>query len=214
MATIQRAYGTEWCPELPDVRDGALWWNEVFKPHDWIDPTVYEGLLSPVTDEEMKITLGKQGGTAPGPSGVTRNMLQNGGESGVQMLRDAYDLILTSGDWPREMLLGLIFPICKKEGPCVVTNARPITLTETATKGLTGILAARLKIVLTAHPWMEHSQLAFLPGVDIMDNVEVDSFMWENARRTNTPLHVAYMDCSKAYDSMKKWHTKAALRAV
>ena len=45
-----------------------------------------------------------------------------------------------------------------------------------------------------------------------MDKVEVDSFMWENARRTNTQLHVAYMDCSKVYDSMKKWHTQAALR--
>jgi hypothetical protein len=119
---------------------------------------------------------------------------------------------MASGEWPRDMLLGLIFPICKKEGPRGLNNARPINLTETATKGLTGILAQRLKRVLTAHPWMEHSQLAFLPGVDIMDNVEVDSFMWENARRTNTQLHVAYMDCSKAYDSMKEWHPQAALR--
>ena len=44
-----------------------------------------------------------------------------------------------------------------------------------------------------------------------MDNMEVDNFMCENARRTNTQVHVAYMDCSKAYDSMKEWHPQAAL---
>jgi hypothetical protein len=86
-------------------------------------------------------------------------------------------------------------------------------LTETATKGLTGILAQRQKRVVAAHPWMEHSQRAFLPGVDITGNVEVDSFMGGNARRTYTQLNVAYMECSKVYDSMKKWHTQAALRA-
>ena len=43
-----------------------------------------------------------------------------------------------------------------------------------------------------------------------MDNVEVDSPMWENTRRTNTHLHVAYMDCNRVYDSIKKWHTQAA----
>ena len=139
------------------------WLTEVFMPHAWIDPAVYDGLLVPVTNEEMKSTLDKQGGTAPGPSGVTRKLPRNGGEASVDMLRVAYNLILASGEWPRDMLLGLIFPICKKEGPCVLINARPITLTETATKGLTGILAQRLKRVLTTHPWIEHSQLAFLP---------------------------------------------------
>jgi hypothetical protein len=93
------------------------------------------------------------------------------------MARDAYNLILASGDWPRDVLLGLIFPIYNKEGPCILNNARPITLTETTTNGVTGILAQRLKRVLTTHPWMEHSQLAFLPGVDIMDSVAVDSYM-------------------------------------
>jgi hypothetical protein len=63
------------------------------------------------------MTLDKQGETAPGPSGVTRKMLRNGGEASVDMLRDAYNLILASENWPWDMLLGLTFPICKKEGP-------------------------------------------------------------------------------------------------
>jgi hypothetical protein len=116
MAIIERGYGPGWCPVTPDVREGAESLTEAFTPHDWIDPAVYDGLLVPVTDDEMKTTLDKQGGTAPGPSGVTRKMLRNGGEAGVDMLRDAYNLILASGEWPRDMLLGLIFPICKKEG--------------------------------------------------------------------------------------------------
>jgi len=116
MAIIERGYGRGWCPGTPDVREGADWLTEVFMPRAWIDPAVYDGLLVPVTDKEMKSTLDKEGGTAPGPNGVTRKLLRNGGEASVDMLRDAYNLILASGEWPRDMLLGLIFPICKKEG--------------------------------------------------------------------------------------------------
>jgi len=98
MAIIERGYGRGWCPATHDVREGADWLTEVFMPHVWIDPAVYDGLLVPVTDEEMKTTLDKQGGTAPGPSGVTRKMLRHGGEAGVDMIRDAYNLIWPPGN--------------------------------------------------------------------------------------------------------------------
>ena len=213
MADVEKAYGPTWAPELPDVRHEVTWWEDVIKPHEWINEEVYDGLLLPITDEELKLVLNKQGGTAPGPSGVTRDMIGKSGPAGVNLFREIFDKIIESGTWPRVLLEGLIYPICKKEGPCVITNARPITLLETATKIVTGILSERLKRVLSVHPWLEHSQLAFLPGVDIMDNIEVDSFLWEDARKNNKELHVAYMDCSKAYDSMRTWHTEAALRA-
>jgi hypothetical protein len=60
---------------------------------------------------------------------------------------------------------------------------------------------------------LERSQMAFMPGADIFDNIEVDSFLWEWARAEGEELHVAYLDCSKAYDSVPKWLTEAALKA-
>ena len=55
--------------------------------------------------------------------------------------------------------------------------------------------------------------MAFVPGADIFDNIEVDSYVWEWARHRGEGLHVAYLDCSKAYDSVPTWLTKAAMRA-
>jgi len=61
--------------------------------------------------------------------------------------------------------------------------------------------------------------MAFVPGVDIMENIEVDSFLWEWCRAHQERedgsghLHAAYLDCSKAYDSVPPWLTRAAMRA-
>ena len=50
-------------------------------------------------------------------------------------------------------------------------NARPIALLETLQKGLTRILARRWKRILEEHPVLERSQMAFVPGADIFDNI-------------------------------------------
>ena len=209
---VARQY-SEWCPAGPDVRNTAEWWEEAVAPHRWIDPEIYKGVMNDTSPEEvMRAHCGGEG-KAAGPSGITRAMWKYGGPAVWLGLSRVYNEVLRTGEWPRALLEGIIFPICKKAGPCVVSNARPIALLETAAKGLTRIIAARLKTVLTEHPMLEHSQTAFLPGVDILDNIQVDSFLWDRARAEGRELHVAYMDCSKAYDSMKTWHTEAALRA-
>ena len=120
-----------------------------------------------------------------------------------------YNRVLETGEWDSGMLGGLIYPIAKKAGLCTIGNARPIALLETLQKGLTRILAQRWKRILSEHPVLERSQMAFVPGADIFDNIEVDSYLWEWARANEEELHVTYLDCSKAYESVPKYHTLA-----
>ena len=94
-----------------------------------------------------------------GPRGDADNLLP---------ILDLYNHLLKTGEWPAELLLGpcIVHPVCKRDGLCLKTNARPITILETLQAGLTRIFMKRLKTILAAHPVWDASQFAFLP-VDI-----------------------------------------------
>jgi len=72
---------------------------------------------------------------------------------------------------------GLIYPIAKKLGLCTADNDRPIALLETVLKVLTRILETRWNKVLQKHPVLERNQMAFVPWVNIMESIEVYSFL-------------------------------------
>ena len=191
----------------------AQWWEELFGPQEWASEEIYGPLTTPVTHKEVKAALTKAGGKAPGPSGVTREMWLVMFESHPEQVLGVMNRVMTTGEFDEGMLAGLLYPTPKKAGPTVKANARPIALLEVITKCLTRVLATRWQDVLRKHPVLERSQMAFVPGCDIWDNIETDSFLWEWCRANDHPLHVAYLDCSKAYESVAPWLTRAALKA-
>lgn len=205
-----------WCPgrvmEAPTHLD---WYEEALGEQLWADGSIYSSLMAPITVEEVDDSLKASRNTAPGPSGLTTEAWKQAGVT--DDLTAAFNEIITRHEWPEGMLDGLIFPIAKRmEGLCTVDNARPIALLETILKVLTRILGNRWTSILNHHPVLERNQMAFVPGVNIMENIEVDSFLWEWCRAHQGSeeghLHAAYLDCSKAYDSISGWLTTAAMK--
>jgi len=190
----------------------------VLGTHAWANGAIYAPLMLPITTEEVDTSLKASGSTAPGPSGLTTEAWRQAGVT--EDLTAVFNDIITRREWPEGMVDGLIcliFPIAKKLGICTADNARPIALLETVLKVLTRILGTRWKAILQQHPVLERNQMAFVPGVDIMENIEVDSFLWEWCRAHQDSedgsghLHASYLDCSKAYDSVARWLTRAAM---
>ena len=165
-----------WCPgrvlRAPIELD---WYQEVLGEQSWADGSIYAHLMNTITAEEVDTQLKASGSTAPGPSGLTTEAWRRAGVT--PELTTAFNDIITRREWPEGMLDGIIFPITKKLGLCTADNARPIALLETVLKVFTRILGKRWTAILQRHPVLERNQMAFVPGVDIMENIEVDSFL-------------------------------------
>ena len=205
-ARVESDY-TDWCTgRQMEAPTHLPWYEEVLGEQAWARGAIYAPLMVTITEEEVNTSLKASGSTAPGPSGLTTEAWRQAGVA--KELTAAFNDIITRREWPEGMVDGLIYPIAKKIGPCTADNARPIALLETVLKVLTRIRGTRWNKVLQNHPVLERNQMAFVPGVDIMENIEVDSFLWEWCRAHQERedgsghLHAAYLDCSKAYDSV------------
>ncbi|NEJ83942.1 hypothetical protein GR268_46720, partial [Rhizobium leguminosarum] len=110
-------------------------------------------------------------------------------------------LITTQAPLPADWLKGHIILLPKPGSPADPGNYRPISLLQVAYKIYTKIITNRLSLVASKHI-LAHSQLGFRPGMSAQSALHAVTDLLEDSRLHNNELHLLYVDCKKAFDSI------------
>ena len=96
---------------------------------------------------------------APGPTGITKELIMGAGEECIKFLQTAYQICMEVGDSPNTWAKSTMCPIPKTaDWGGDLSKVRPIVLVEVAAKGLESIWATRLQAVFLEHPHILRGQ--------------------------------------------------------
>jgi hypothetical protein len=206
-----------WCEE--ETRVGAMvvqYFEDIFSASTVLEventvrciPSVVTAamnrqLLSQFTALEIQqATFQMHPSKAPGPDGMSSFFFQKYWHIVGQDVVTAIFSVVNSGHMLQKLNHSHLVLIPKKKNPQLVSDYRPISLSNVVYKILSKVLANRLKHVLPKI--ISESQSAFVPGRQITDNINVAFELMHGlrTRRKGKISHVALkLDMSKAYDS-------------
>ena len=153
--------------------------------------------------------------SAPGPTGIPYIALKNLTEHNLQHILKLFNLILQTGNTPREWSNGTIYPIPKpKDWENNINITRPITLLESIRKIFTKCINDRLSLVLTNHPILSPHNWAVLSGSSTQEPIHIIQAIIEDAKDYNRQAWILSLDMSKAYDSVNNTMLYKALQRV
>lgn len=115
--------------------------------------------------------------------------------------------IWNTGTWPTDWRESIFIPLHKKGSPTNCNNYRTVALISHASKVLLHIIHERLKPIL--HPQIAEEQRGFMPGKGTREQILNVRQIIEKARKFNIKIYLAFVDYSKAFDSVQweqLWH--------
>jgi hypothetical protein len=179
-------------------------WRDIYTPQDSINSSIYDSLLVSPTDEEWHSTISAlPNEKAPGPSGISYEMIKKLTPSLSEQLKDIVTLCFNSGHIPSQWKDATIYPIPKPtDWNCHLKNTRPICLIETARKLMTKIMTNRLALILSEHKILKGNNYAGLPGGSCHTPIHVLESIIHDSNTYNKPLFIFLQDISKAFDSI------------
>ncbi len=211
------------CPEAIKERFAAVM-REWFRsrrsgppPRNSLNDTVYghfpEGSIDvtqPLTMEELLHSLRQvPKGSAPGPSGITAELLRLLPMGVLELLRRYLSLCLAWGLVPTPFQMANIYPAPKK-GKLDLANCRPISLLEVPFKLLTRVVNLRLMDKLSTY--LSPNQWGFRPGHSATDPYHVLLGAVEDSVEFAKPIHLGLVDLTKAFDSTESWSLQQSYR--
>ncbi|CAJ0893772.1 6198_t:CDS:2 [Entrophospora sp. SA101] len=139
--------GTHTQKEIPDQ------WKEQYTPLTAINPTIYKYLMTkPTYNEWLDVLTQLPNDKAPGPSGITNEMLKNLGSKMSECIWKFICACINLSEIPYAWREADIYPIPKpKEWECDLNNTRPITLLDTTRKAMVRLLNNRLAKIMVKH---------------------------------------------------------------
>ena len=140
-------------------------------------------------------------GKSPGLDQIYSEYLKAGGEPLIKALLHLFNQILTTGKVPKQFKEALIVVIYKKNSRLECGNYRPISLLSHIYKTFISIIASRVKHDLYSS--FPASQAAYQPGRGTIEQVIALEQIIEKSIEFNNPVHIAFIDFTKAFDSIK-----------
>ena len=181
--------------------------NEVYVPLDLrLDTSVPE-----VTSNEIEaaIKLCKMGKSC-GPDGVTNEMLKLADTTILNALVTLFNECLEQRKIPDEWNDATIILLHKKGDRKDISNYRPISLLSCVYKIFTKVLTQRITNTLDEN--QPHEQGGFRKGFATSDHLQVVNQVVEKTNEYKIPLAIAFVDYSKAFDSVDTFEVMTALR--
>ena len=148
-------------------------------------------------------------GSAPGPSGISADLLRLMPVRALDLLRRFLNLILVWGVIPTKFLKANIYPAPKK-GKLDLANCRPISLMEVPFKLLTRVVNLRLMNRLSSY--LSPNQWGFRPGLCATDPYHVLLGAIEDSVEYSKPIHLSTVDLTKAFDSTENWSLRQSYK--
>jgi hypothetical protein len=164
---------------------------------------------NPNEDEFEKITLGEleyalssvKNGKAVGPDGLSTDLLKISIEEGLNAVVDLFNKIFESEEIPSQWYDSTIILIHKGGDKKDINKYRPITLTSHLYKLFMRVLMNRVSDDLDAN--QPPNQAAFRKGFSTTDHLFVMNQLIEKCYEFNQPFVCAFVDFTKAFDSVE-----------
>lgn len=164
-----------------------------------------------ITAELTQALLSLKTAKSPGEDGITNDILKAIADPLTPLLLNLFNEILIQKTIPLEWEKTVVTLLYKKGDPKNIGNYRPISLLQGLYKVFTGMLLKRLRIILDFNQPIE--QAGFRPKFSTMDHIFTISQIIERYNEYGKTLYIAFIDYSKAFDSISHKALWAALES-
>ena len=169
-----------------------------------------EGPLHDITVEEVELALkAMKPNKAPGPSGLTADVLKSAGGVVLEQLTKVLKQVMATEQPPTEWKESVTIPIFKGKGdPLQCDKYRGLRLLEHSMKVWEVILDKRLKEVVN----IGNNQFGFTAGKSTTDAIHILRQMQQKYIEKKKKLYHVFVDLEKAFDRVPRWTLRWALR--
>ena len=166
---------------------------------------VLEDLASPPSEVEVANAIARlKNHKAAGPDNIAPELLKCGGSAVVETLHDLFDKCWETEDLPQAWKDAKIVTIYKRKGDRAdCSNSRGISLLSAGGKALAHILLQRL-VQHVVDRVVPESQCGFRRDRSTVDMVFTARLLQEKCREQHQDLYVAFVDLTKAFDSVDR----------
>ncbi len=167
-------------------------------------PEIIELDLPPTFSEISSAVRSLKNNKAPGPDGIPAEIIKQGGYLCLRSLHLYIIEVWNRGNVPQQWKDSKIVTIYKNKGDKTVCgNSRGISLLAVAGKVLTKIMLKRL-ISHIAEESLPESQCGFRKDRGTVDMIFTTRQLQEKCREQNKNLFMAFIDLSKAFDTISR----------
>ena len=166
---------------------------------------------SPPSMEEVCSAIAGLRNTSPGANAVSAPMLKLGAAAAAAVVHEIVCMVWDLEQAPAEWKQALLVALHKKDSPTEADNYRGITLLDVVGKVYVSIIHNRIRAHLCNQ--LMDAQHGFRPGSGTNGAVCSMRIMMELSRARRTPLHAAFVDFRKAFDSVNREALWAVLAA-
>jgi hypothetical protein len=153
--------------------------------------------------DEVKLAIkALNNNKAPGPNGVTAELLKYGGEAALIFVHWHICQTWRTGNAPKEWKKAQIIMLHKSGNRASLDNYRGISLLDIVGKVYTRVLLNRLQLAMDKQ--IGESQMGFRPGRSCTDALFSMAQLTSWSREFRRPLSVCFVDLTKAYDSVPR----------
>ena len=190
----EHSYGLDPEPSIVKITDS----KELDKdPGGWMDRE-YK------LEEVRKALKGMKGGRAMGHDSIPNEFLIHAPDEILVLITCLLNKIKEGGRVPKGWNRGIITLIHKKGLRELLKNYRPVTVIISLSGLYSRVLNERLVTVVESQGLLGEDQNGFRKGRRMGDNNFIlDTILWK-ARALGQDVHLAYVDISKAYDSVNR----------
>jgi hypothetical protein len=161
--------------------------------------TIEEPSITPKEVEQIATKM--KNNKAPGIDNIINEQLKYGGKYLYKFLADFFNKIIKENKIPKKWKLSKIILVFKKGEKHLIKNYRPISLTSNLAKIFAKIINNRMKIhYKTTQP---EEQAGFQSGFSTITNLHIINQLIEKSQEYNMELHLAFVDYTKAFDTLK-----------
>lgn len=137
---------------------------------------------------------------SPGSDGLCNEVLKIGAPILIHYLLHLFNMVLETETVPEQWCTSDIILLYKKGNPLDIGNYRPISLLASIYKLFSSLLLERLSQDIDQQQPRE--QAGFRSGFSTTDHIHTLEQIIEKYREFNRPLYLAFIDYSKAFDSI------------
>lgn len=151
-------------------------------------------------------------GKSPGPDRISNEMLKHATPILLNHFTQLFNLILETETVPKQWCSSDIILLYKKGNPLDVGNYRPISLMTSLYKLFASIILKRISSDINEAQPIE--QAGFRPGYSTTDHLQSLEQVIEKYKEFRRPLYIAFIDYSKAFDSISHnsiWNALSSL---
>ena len=164
-----------------------------------------------ITQEEIvKVVKSLKNGKAAGIDGINNEYLKCTIDKLAPVYEKLFNLVLSTGDFPKAWAVALVVPIYKSKGdPKNPDNYRGISLLSCLGKVFTAILNTRLSMFADDNCILSENQAGFRKKYSTVDHVFTLKSLIDMYLAQKKKVFCAFVDYAKAFDSIWRvglWH--------